>query len=165
MINQGSILHAEHNGTHCLRLVGSIRYSLAPSLDRFLQRLFADSTPRAFLVDLSQTEMIDSTTLGLLVKIARLMSVHHASEVVLFSPREDITEILISMGFGNFFQLVTTDFPVTLEQSSGEPIPESETDQSRMTKIILEAHRALLEMDRRNEATFRDVVRSLEKEG
>ena len=164
MTNPGSILHAERNGTHCLRLVGAIRYPLAPSFDRFLQHLFAKSTPSTFLVDLSETEMIDSTNLGLLIKIARLMSGHKAPPVVLFSPREDITEILVSMGFGNFFHVVTTAAPEMTEPMACEPIAEIETDPSRLTKIILEAHRALMEMDRRNEAIFLDVVRYLEKE-
>ncbi len=163
MTPPGKILHAEHAGTHCLRFVGAIRYPLAPSLDRFLQHLFATATPGTFLVDLSETEMIDSTNLGLLIKIARFMSERHAPSVVLFSPREDITEILISMGFGNLFHVVSTDFPDGVKPVPCEQIPVAETDQSRLAKVMLDAHRALMEMNKCNEATFQDVVRYLEK--
>jgi anti-anti-sigma factor len=169
MANPGQILHAERDGTHCLRLVGAVRYPLAPSLDHFLQHLFAGPTPRAFLVDLSDTDTIDSTNLGLLVKIARLMTEHHAPLVVLFSPREDITEVLVSMGFDQFFQLVTevpdTDGKEDLRIGDNhQPIPVAESDRADLARTLLQAHRALMEMDARNEAAFRDVVRYLEQE-
>ncbi|CAK0758412.1 Anti-sigma factor antagonist [Gammaproteobacteria bacterium] len=164
MNKPGLILHAERDGTHCLRLVGAIRYPLAPSLDHFLQKIFSSSIPRAFLVDLSATEIIDSTNLGLLVKIARLMADRHAPTVVLFSPREDITEVLLSMGFDQFFQLVTTDTIEEEDATACEPIPIEEADRIHLTRTVLEAHRALMEMDARNEVAFRDVVRYLEQE-
>lgn len=164
MNNPGTMLHAERNGTHYLRLVGTIRYPLAPSLDKFLQTIFATETPQAFMVDLSATEVIDSTNLGLLVKIARLMSEAHAPSVILFSPREDITEILISMGFDQFFQLITTETIESNHAAGGAPIPLSEFESTDLTSTVLEAHRALMAMDARNEVAFRDVVRYLEQE-
>ncbi|CAK0751246.1 Sulfate transporter/antisigma-factor antagonist STAS [Gammaproteobacteria bacterium] len=164
MTNSGFILHAERDHAHFLRLVGAIRYPLAPSLDAFLQKLFAAITPRAFLVDLSATELIDSTNLGLLVKIARFMAERHAPLAVLFSPREDITAVLISMGFDQFFNLITTDAIVEVESTTCEPIPRAEVTQADLARTILEAHRDLINMDARNEAAFRDVVRYLEQE-
>ncbi|CAK0776902.1 Anti-sigma factor antagonist [Gammaproteobacteria bacterium] len=164
MNKPGQILHAERNGAHHLRLIGAVRYPLATSLDHFLQNIFAGPVPRAFLVDLSGTDVIDSTNLGLLVKIARLMSEHHAPVVVLFSPREDITEVLISMGFNQFFQLITTDFPEGESAAECTPIPITEVGRTDLARTILEAHRALMAMDARNESVFMDVVRYLEKE-
>jgi len=164
MNNPGHILHAERDGTHYLRLIGAVRYPLATSLDHFLQNIFSGSIPRAFLVDLSATDVIDSTNLGLLVKIARLMSENHAPSVVLFSPREDITEVLLSMGFNQFFQLITTDSPEQEDATECKPIPIAEADRTSLARTILEAHRALMAMDARNESVFMDVVRYLEKE-
>lgn len=164
MTNPGNILHAERDGIHYLRLVGTIRYPLAPSLDKFLKNIFTDSTPCAFLVDLSATEVIDSTNLGLLVKIARLMAERHAPAVVLFSPREDITEILISMGFDQFFQLVTDKSMYGGNVVSCTPISISESEPADLSLTLLDAHRALMEMDARNEVIFRDVVYCLEQD-
>ena len=161
MTNPGIILHAERDGTHYLRLVGEVRYPLAPSLDHFLQNLFATTTPRAFFVDLSATEAIDSTNLGLLVKISRFMGERC---VVLFSPRDDITEVLISMGFDQFFQLITTNDASDENALTCTPISISEANPSELGRTMLEAHRALMTMDARNEAAFKDIVRYLEQE-
>lgn len=163
MTNSGFILHAEHDNKHFLRLIGEIRYPLAPSLDNFLKILFNSKSPQAFLVDLSATEMIDSTNLGLLFKIARFMTERHAPRALLFSPREDITEILVSMGFDQFFNLIT-DHTFSSELNNCQPIPVADSNQADITRTILEAHRTLIEMDNRNEAAFIDVVRYLEKE-
>jgi len=159
MTNPGTILHADHAGTHYLRLIGDIRYPLAPSFDQFLQNIFATTKPQEFIVDLAATDAIDSTNLGLLVKLARFMG---KQPVVLFSPREDINQILISMGFDQFFRLVTY-LPEASTQNAVQ-IPLTETNPTELGQTILEAHRALIEMDARNELAFRDIVRYLEQE-
>ena len=40
MIN-GKVLYATYNGIHVLRFIGDIRYTLSPSIDRFLKIFYA----------------------------------------------------------------------------------------------------------------------------
>ena len=62
----GRVLHADHDGVHVLRVVGEIRYTMAPTLERFLAALVDVESTRGFVVDLTQCTLIDSTNLGLL---------------------------------------------------------------------------------------------------
>jgi len=158
----GLILHAARDGVHYLRLVGSIRYPLAPSLEKFLQNIFSDPVPpSAFLVDLSEAEIVDSSNLGVLAKLSKSLTRCKAPRGVLLSTKEDITEVLLSMGFDQYFQMVTTKVPNWEPPDQQQPIPN--VDQTNLLRTILEAHQTLMEMNDRNEVVFREVVRHLEQ--
>ena len=63
--------YAVHNGTYVLKLRGDVRVPVCTSLETFVeQRLLTDDSLRAVLIDLTETEAIDSTALGLLARIA-----------------------------------------------------------------------------------------------
>ena len=82
MIN-GKVLHASHDGIHVLRFVGDIRYTLSPSIDRYVKQLFSGPPPAGFVIDLTETDSIDSTNLGLLARIANLMKNQNGSRVTI----------------------------------------------------------------------------------
>ena len=106
-MENGKILHASHDGIHVLRFVGDIRYTLGHSLDRFLEALFAGPTPEGFVIDLTATDCIDSTNLGLLVRVAREMHNHGAPQVTIVSDRPDINAVLASMALDEVFDIVS----------------------------------------------------------
>ncbi|NIW77982.1 MAG: anti-sigma factor antagonist, partial [Calditrichae bacterium] len=56
-----------------LKFSGDIRYTMGCSLDDFLKKLFKRSDFETILIDLTETRSIDSTSLGLLAKIANFM--------------------------------------------------------------------------------------------
>ena len=72
-MDNGKVLHASHDDIHVLRFIGDIRYTLSPSIDRFLKEIFSGSPPAGFVIDLTETDSIDSTNLGLLARIAKAM--------------------------------------------------------------------------------------------
>ena len=74
----GRILAAEHEGAYALKMVGDVRVSLCATIDDYLQHMFEDSSFDSVLVDLCEAEGIDSTTLGLLAKLANLQLQHIA---------------------------------------------------------------------------------------
>jgi anti-anti-sigma factor len=78
-MTDGSILHASHDGVEVLRFVGEIRYRLAPALDRYLESVFAKPGLAGFVIDLIETDSIDSTNLGILARIATHGSTRWAS--------------------------------------------------------------------------------------
>jgi anti-anti-sigma regulatory factor len=67
------VLYATHDGVHVLRFVGDIRYPICPSVDRFVDQLFSAGVPAGFIIDLTETRNIDSTSLGVLGRIANRM--------------------------------------------------------------------------------------------
>ena len=63
------VLYAEKAGYHVLKFVGDVRLSLGPAISGFLSRLRELEDCRGMVVDLSETEAIDSTALGLIAKL------------------------------------------------------------------------------------------------
>ena len=72
-MDNGTVLHASHDDVHVLRFIGDIRYTLSPSIEHFLEGVFDGPKPAGFVIDLTETDSIDSTNLGLLARIALRM--------------------------------------------------------------------------------------------
>jgi anti-anti-sigma factor len=161
-MENGRILHAaSQDGIHVLRFVGDVRYTLGHSLDRFLDTLFAGPVPAGFVIDLTATDCIDSTNLGLLVRIAREMDNRGAPKVTLISNRQDINAVLTSMALDEVFDIVSRASPVPA--SPEREVPRSDADREALSRTLLKAHRALMELSEHNVETFRDVVAKLEE--
>ena len=159
MIN-GKVLHATHDGVHVLRFVGDIRYTLSPSVDRFLKEIFAGPPPAGFIIDLTETDSIDSTNLGLFARIAKSMKHLNGSRVTILSDRADINAVLTSMAFDEVFDIVSH---TSLETGADEELLQYKSDKGTLSRTVLESHRALMALSERNEKMFHDVVTTLEK--
>ena len=161
-MDKGTVLYASRDDVHVLRFIGDIRYTLSPSIDRFLERLFAGPTPAGFVIDLTETDSIDSTNLGLLVRIAKRMQSLDAQRVTLVSNRAKINSVLTSMALDEVFDIVEDTGP---ETSAAHEVPQENTDKATQTRTLIDAHRALMDLNDRNREMFQDVVALLEKNG
>ncbi len=156
----GKVLHATQNQVHVLRFVGDIRYTLSPSIDRFLKELFSGPPPSGFVIDLTETDSIDSTNLGLLARIAKAMKRLNGSRVTIVSNRPDINSILSSMAFDEVFEIVSQ----TAMKTEGEnELTCQRADKESLSRTMIETHRALMELSEENKKMFCDVVAELEK--
>lgn len=160
MSEEGRVLYAERNGTCVLRFQGPIRYTMAPSFDAFLNELLAERAPRVICADLSDTESIDSTGIGLLAKIAIAQRRAGRSKPLLFSSKSDINEVLRSMSLDVVFQMIE-QLPATVALETVTPTQPTERE---LRRTILEAHLLLSELSEGNRAMFKDVVEGLAKE-
>lgn len=158
----GNVYHARHNGTCILRFQGAIDYTLGTALDHFLDELFAGGDFRDILVDLNQTDSIDSTGLGLLAKVANGMLRREGAKPLLFSSRPDINEILHSICLDDVFVLC----PQALDADAdpGTLLPAGEPSESELAHTVLAAHRLLCEINDNNRALFQNVVDTIEKD-
>jgi anti-anti-sigma factor len=159
-MDSGKVLYACHDDIHVLRYIGDIRYTLSPSIDRFLEGIFAGSKPAGFVIDLTQTDSIDSTNLGLLARIAIRMHRLDAPQVTLLSNRADINSLLTSMALDEVFDIIDES---TLVTGAAQEVPLENTDRETLARTLIDAHRALMELSEHNRDMFRDVVASLEK--
>lgn len=159
-MNDGKVLHASRNGIHVLRFIGDVRYTLSPSVDRFVQDIFAGPPPTGFVIDLTGTDSIDSTNLGLLARIAKSMKAINGSRVTILSDRADINSVLTSMAFDEVFDIVSD---TTLDTGAEKQLNSETVDKESLSRTVLETHRALMELSERNEEMFGDVVEALEK--
>jgi anti-anti-sigma factor len=159
-MDNGNVLHASHNDVHVLRFIGEIRYPLSPSIERFLEEIFARSKPAGFVIDLTDTDSIDSTNLGLLTRLATRMQRLDARRVTIVSNRADINSVLNSMALDEVFDIVED---TCLETDAAQEVPQEDTDRETLAHTLIEAHRALMDLNERNREMFQDVVASLEK--
>ena len=161
-MDKGKVLYASHNDVHVLRFIGDIRYTLSPSIDRFLEEIFARSKPAGFVIDLTETDSIDNTNLGLLTRLATRMQRLDAQRVTIVSNRADINSVLTSMALDEVFNIVED---TCLGTGTAQEVPQENTDKETLARTLIEAHRALMDLNERNREMFRDVVAALEKNG
>jgi len=159
-MDSGTVLHASHDDIHVLRFIGDIRYTLSPSIERYLERIFDGHKPAGFVIDLTETDSIDSTNLGLLARIALRMQALNARRVSIVSNRADINSVLTSMALDEVFDIVEDTGP---ETSEAREVPQENADKETLARTLIDAHRALMDLNDRNREMFRDVVDSLEK--
>lgn len=160
-MDTGTVFYAKQDHTYILKLVGEIRYTLGYSLDTFLNRLFERKDFNDILIDLTETTSIDSTSLGLLAKVANFMRDRFSKKTTIISSNEDVNQILDSVGFYEVFT-ICDDGKAGLEE--GQQLPTADPSQTQMTKTVLDAHNVLSELNQDNRNMFKDVVEALKEE-
>ena len=105
-MTQGRILLGEHKGVYLLKFVGDVRVNLCVTMDTCLREVLDQQNFCSALVDLSETDGIDSTALGLLARLSLETKRRYGAVPTLVSTRGDITRILETMGFDDIFNLV-----------------------------------------------------------
>lgn len=160
-MDSGRVLQASHAGVEVLRYVGDIRYTLAPSLERFLDDVFARTTPVGFVVDLREVGTIDSTNLGLLVRITKRMAAGGGPQLTVISGQEDIDELLGALGLDEVFEIIRDDGN---EPGAEQEVPVETPQAADVARTVLAAHRLLMELNEHNHEQFRDVVALYEQQ-
>ncbi len=61
-MSTGKIQFAEQNGSFVLKFVGEVRLTLCSALDSTIEKIFAALNFSAIIIDLTETQSIDSTT-------------------------------------------------------------------------------------------------------
>lgn len=140
---------------------GDVRLTLCTAVDGFLERMFDDTGFRSVVVDLAQTESIDSTSLGLLAKLSIQAGRRFDYRPTLVSPRTDITRILRTTGLDDVFNVVEAPL-VHSEQL--EELACCAASEAEVRTRVLEAHRILMGMNDTNRAAFQDLVATLEQD-
>lgn len=160
-MSAGAVFYTKQEQTYVLKFVGDIRYTMGRSLDVFLDQLFKEQDFNNILIDLTEAESIDSTSLGLLAKIANFMRERFGRKTTLVSTNEDINQILDSVGFGEVFT-ICRDCEVVAQ--GGQRVPTSEPGKAEMAKTLLEAHSILSGLNEKNRKEFKNVIDALRGE-
>jgi len=160
-MNPGKILYTQHNSLYIIKMIGMIKYTLSSDFDVFIERIFMKDDFENIIIDMTETEYIDSTNLGLLAKIANYIYEHHQNKVTIISTNDDVTAILHSVGFTKIFTII--------EQPLDGSVPMNELEQSqagseKLGKVLLEAHEFLANVDNQNSETFKNVIDVLKKQ-
>lgn len=142
-----------------MKFIGDVRVTMCSTVDAFLDDMFSDSTFKSVLVDLTETDAIDSTSLGLLAKLSLRAQKQLGLTPTIVSTRPDITRLLVSMGLDDVFHIVTE--PLEHKEQLGV-LKSKKASEEDMRQQVLEAHRALMSLNETNRAAFKDLVSTLE---
>lgn len=157
----GHVTHAARNGVHVLRYFGSVNYTLAPGLQRFLEAIIHDGTISGLVFDLTAAESLDSTNLGLMARANEEVRCAGVAQSVIISNNEDIDDVLRSMGFEQSFEVVHTD---GAPAGDAEPVPSEPPAAQELQRTMLDAHRALVRLSEAGRVEFEPVVECLERD-
>lgn len=156
----GKIQFAEQNGSFVLKFVGDVRLTLCTVLDAAIDQIFDTARFAAIIIDLSEAESLDSTTLGLLAKLSIKSRQKTGLLPTLATTNPDITRLLNSMGFDQVFNIVS--HPVVTSENLRDLPPQDENEE-KVKEKVLEAHRILMSLNESNRNEFRDLVSALEQ--
>jgi anti-anti-sigma factor len=159
-MQEGRILAASHDGAYVIRMVGDVRLTLCTTIDDYFQHMFEDPNFTSVWVDLCDAEGIDSTTLGLLAKLALKVKEKYGFEPAIYSCDPGINRLLRSMAFNRLFELH--------EESCSNPedvaeVPAVGGSEESVRQKVIEAHRVLMGISQENRDRFKDLITALER--
>ncbi len=160
-MNTGKILVSDQADTCLLKLVGDVRLTLSTSLNRYMEALFGNNGIKRVIVDMLDTEGVDSTTLGLIAKLGLHCRKHYRVNVQLFCQNQSILSTLDCMGFGDIIDICQQPPDVSGDLYSLESV-DAKIDEVR--QHVLESHRILGQLNSQNSAQFDDLIRALESD-
>jgi len=95
------IEYAIKNNICFFKMVGIVGYPLCSELEKFIN--LSKNKFELYIIDMSQTQRIDSTVIGVLAKITKLQK---KTKPLLIGLKEDIMIILSNMGLINYFEIL-----------------------------------------------------------
>lgn len=160
-MSEGRVLAASHHGAYVIRFEGDVRLTLCTTIDDYFERMYEDPEFVSVWVDLCDAEGLDSTTLGLLAKLALTVKARFGFQPAIFSCNPGINRLIRSMGFQRLFELrdEVCDNPEQVEA-----VPVVGGDEDELKAKVIEAHRVLMGLNATNRARFKDLLAALESD-
>ena len=134
-----------------------MRLVMCTALEEYFERVFNDQEFLSVWVDVTGATGLDSTTLGMLAKLAIKTHEKFGFRPTIFSANLGIDALLQTMGFAQLFD-------VRNEACEGytHDIPAHPSTESEIRERVIEAHKTLMAMSEANRDAFQDLVRTLE---
>lgn len=158
----GRVFYGSEGGVHVLRFTGRVGFNLGPALERFITDLFERDRPRHLVLDLTGTEHMDSTILGVLARLAVRMTSEGRDRPVVVTREGEVREILNYLGFDDILEM--TDNPAETCRSDVQLLLAETSNPAIMKRTALDAHRMLMELQEENRGLFDQLVELLEQE-
>ena len=161
-MSRGKILVSQDSSSHVIKLEGDVRVVLCASLNDYMNTIFKSKTISRIIVDMVETEGVDSTTLGLLARLAIYSNEKFNIRPIVFCPDASLYETLMVMGLDEVFEIVKSkqsDLNNCRELSF-----ESTGSAVDIKAHVLMAHKLLSSINEKNKNEFLDLIAVLEKE-
>jgi len=157
-MNSGRILVANVNNIPILKFIGDVRVLMSGTLDNYFSTLYSKPILDRMVVDMTETQGIDSTALGLLAKMAIQLRNRFNVSPTIISTNPDITKILKSMSFDLICDIVEDANPRNADYDELSQVNDSE---DHVRQKVIEAHQTLMTLSEDNRAEFQDLVSAL----
>lgn len=157
----GEVFFGKTDGVLFLRLVGSVRYTNCSALDDFVEALFSEYEFDRLVIDLRQVESIDSTNLGILVKIAQYAKRDQLPQPSLICDAPDIQTVIASMGIDEVYHLCAKNESGSRCKVFTKVENAINNCSLNVKRVMLDAHEKLSEMNQSNHDAFREVLGAL----
>ena len=138
-----------------IKLVGDVRLPWCISLDTYCEKVIKQPGLKKVFIDLTDTDNIDSTTLGVLAKISNYSRKFRGNLPILISINDDIDRLIISTGLMSIFE-IKKDFNINPDLFDNLPIVSSSDEE--MKKSVIDAHQKLMELTKDNQLKFKSLV-------
>ncbi len=156
-------LFAWHGDTCVLKLKGIVRFTDCPSIDKFIKTALEKSNDSRILVDLSDTELLDSTALGMIAQIAIHAKENNLEKPTLIIDGKDMMTLFKSVCFEKVFAIVQPN-----NDGNGVDFnnldPEQVTDESQLASQVQDSHQNLMQLSYDNRLSFQEVMEALDKQ-
>ncbi|KAA3609950.1 MAG: anti-sigma factor antagonist [Calditrichaeota bacterium] len=156
----GKILFAQKSNVCYLKLIGELRYNLSQGFDSIVKQELKNDKTNTFIIDLSETEYLDSTNLGIIGMVAAGLKNKSDQKPRLNAPNKDIQTILNSMSFNTLFEI--TNKPL-VEDLHFKDTSQLGTNLRDSKDLVLESHKTLSEMSSYNKEKFIPVIDAILK--
>jgi len=154
--------YAWHENTCVLKLRGAIRFTDCSAVDRFIKAVLKQSNERDFMLDLTETELLDSTALGMLAQIAIDAREKNLPKPTLIINSDDMMTLFKSVCFEQVFSIVQPD-----SKSDGEHFSMIEAEnvkQDELSEQVLKAHESLMQLSYGNHLSFQEIMDAIGKQ-
>ncbi|HSG04318.1 MAG TPA: STAS domain-containing protein [Marinobacterium sp.] len=157
--NSGEILYACQEGHYVLKFIGDVRLTMCSTIDEHLRSILQREDITDSLIDLTETQNIDSTSLGIIAKLAIKSAKCNLPKPTLVSTNPDVTKILYAMGFDQVF-LLLEEMPASCKDLI--EVPSVQESEDLVRQRIIDAHRVLISLNDANRDEFKDLISALE---
>ncbi|MGE3319601.1 MAG: STAS domain-containing protein [Candidatus Berkiella sp.] len=145
------ILYLNKKDFFVLKLIGELRFNIAPTLESVLKLCNPYEAKKDILIDMTQTSMVDSTVLGTLLNFFLAEEHRHLftqDPPTIVCNNDDIKRILRDIGFNQLFKM--TDFDERLAEIWDEytMVEESAVEKGVIEECIRHSHLTLSQLHR-----------------
>ena len=121
--------------------------------------MYEDPEFRSVWVDLCDAEGVDSTTLGMLAKLALTVKEKFGFQPAIYSCDPGILRLLKSMAFQQLYDIREE---LCNEQEDIAQIPAVNGSEEEVKSKVIEAHKVLMGISDENKERFKDLMTALE---
>jgi len=157
---QGSVRVRQHDQTVTLQIEGQATMQHSPAVRQFADQCLTGGTT-ALSVDLRRCTHMDSTFLGTLLFLKRLVERREGGRFTLISPSPRCRQLLQQMGLEKIFPVVDRE---ELPASAWIALPDGPEDMLVFKRNVVQAHQELGQLEGPAGETFRELADQLAQE-